>query len=97
MGAENRQAARTDPAAEERLTLEGRRLLRVTGIKEVLRFDESTVVLRTGDRLLVVRGKGLALRQLAPEDGRVELRGKVEALGYEQGGGKTGLLHRLFG
>ena len=97
MGAENRQAARTDPAAEERLTLEGRRLLRVTGIKEVLRFDESTVVLRTGDRLLVVRGQSLTLRQLTPEEGRVEIRGLVEALSYEQGGRQGGLLHRLFG
>lgn len=97
MGGESRQTARPDPAAEERLSLEGRRILRVTGIREVLRFDESAVVLRTGDRLLVVRGEGLALRQLAPEEGRVEIRGRIEALGYEQGGARVGLLRRLFG
>ena len=85
------------PALEERLNLDGRRVLRVTGVKEILRFDESAVVLRTGDRLLVVRGEGLALRQLAPEEGRVEVRGRVDGLSYEQGGTHKGLLRRLFG
>ena len=85
------------PALEERLTLDGRRVLRVTGVKEILRFDETAVVLRTGDRLLVVRGEGLALRQLAPEEGRVEVRGRVDSLSYEQGGTHKGLLRRLFG
>lgn len=97
MAEDRERSSRTEPGAEERLCLEGRRLLRVTGVKEVLRFDESAVVLRTGDRLLVVRGQGLALRQLTPEAGRVELRGLVEALSYEQGGRPGGLLRRLFG
>lgn len=97
MGTQNRQAGRPEPALEERLSLEGRRVLRVTGVREILRFDESMVVLQTADRLLVVHGQGLALRQLAPEEGRVEVRGKVEGLRYEAGGPKGGLLRRLFG
>lgn len=97
MAEDRERSSRTDPGSEERLNLEGRRLLRVTGVKEVLRFDENTVVLRTGDRLLVVRGQSLTLRQLTPEEGRVEIRGLVEALSYEQGGRQGGLLHRLFG
>ena len=97
MAEENGRKNRAEPEREERLSLEGRRLLRVTGVKEVLRFDESVVVLQTCDRLLVVRGQGLSLRQLAPEDGRVELRGRVEALSYEQELQRGGLLRRLFG
>lgn len=93
MAAENKSEA----FAEEKLTLEGRRLLRATGVKEILRFDETLVVLRMAERLLVVRGEGLALRSLAPEDGRVELRGGIEGVSYEQGGQEKGLLRRLFG
>ena len=93
MAAEKKQ----DTGSEERLCLEGRRLLRVTGVKEVLRFDESAVLLRSGDRLLAVRGQELRLRQLAPEEGRVEIRGQVEALVYQQAAGPGGLLKRLFG
>ncbi|MBQ1410719.1 MAG: YabP/YqfC family sporulation protein [Oscillospiraceae bacterium] len=83
--------------SDERIHLEGRRVLRATGVKEILRFDETTVVLRLTERLLVVRGAGLSLRSLVPEDGQVELRGRVDALGYEQGGQEKGLFRRLFG
>ena len=32
-----------------------------------------------------------------PEEGRVEVRGRVDGLSYEQGGTHKGLLRRLFG
>ncbi len=93
MAAENKPEA----FSEERITLEGRRVLRATGIKEILRFDDTLVVLRTADRLLVVRGEALALSRLSPEDGCVEVRGRVDGLSYEQGGQEKGLFRRLFG
>ena len=96
MGTDGRTAPKPE-AAEERLVLEGRRVLRATGIREILRFDETAVVLRAGDRALIVRGEGLALRSLTPEEGRVEIRGRVDGLSYEQGGPEKGLLRRLFG
>jgi sporulation protein YabP len=95
--ADNGKALQQESAAGEHLSLDGREALRVTGVKEVLRFDPDTVVLRTGDRLLVVRGGGLALRRLSPDDGRVEIRGRVDALSFEQGGTQKSLLRRLFG
>jgi sporulation protein YabP len=79
------------------LTLDGRQVLRVTGVKEVLRFDPDAVVLRMADRLLIVRGGGLALRGMSPEEGRVELRGRVDSLSYEQDAARDGLLRRIFG
>ena len=94
---EKERTTRQETGPEERLVLEGRRVLRVTGIREILRFDETAVVLRTGDRALIVRGEGLTLRSLTPEDGKVEVRGKVEALSYDQAGPEKGLLRRLFG
>ena len=86
-----------DAGSEEHLALDGRQALRVTGVKEVLRFDPDTVVLRTGDSLLVVRGGGLALRRLSPDEGKVEVRGRVDALSYEQDAVRGGFLRRLFG
>lgn len=93
MAAENK----SETFSGERVTLDGRRLLRATGVKEVLRFDDTVVVLQTADRLLVVRGEALALSRLSPEDGQVEVRGQVDGLSYEQGGQEKGLLRRLFG
>ena len=97
MANEKMNGTRQDPVSEERLSLEGRQTLRVTGVKEVLRFDPEAVVLRMADRLLIVRGGGLALRGMSPEESRVELRGRVESLSYEQDAAKGSLLRRLFG
>lgn len=97
MGGERKPESRTDPAAGHRLELEGRSLLRVTGVKEVLRFDESIVVLRAAGQLLVVRGEGLSLLQLAPQEGRVEIRGRVDLLSYEGDRQARKPLRRLFG
>ena len=93
----NSRTAKPENAADERLALDGREALRVTGVREVLRFDPDLVVLRTGDRLLVVRGGGLALRRLSPDEGRVEVRGRVDSLSYERDAARGGLLRRLFG
>ena len=79
-----------------RLVLEEGKRLTATGITEVLRVDPESVVLRAGSRILVVRGEGLALKQLTPSDGVVEIRGQTDSLSYEQAG-RSGLLRRLFG
>lgn len=97
MSSERKPELRSDPAAGHRLELENRHLLTVTGVKEVLRFDETAVVLRVTEQLLVVRGEGLSLLQLAPQEGRVELRGRVDLLGYEGDRLAKGGLRRLFG
>ena len=86
-----------EPAADERLELVGRRMLRVTGVREVLHVEDSAVVIRTAEGVLVVHGEGLRLRQLAPQDQRVEVLGQVRELRYEQGGQRTNLRRRLFG
>ncbi len=97
MDSERKPESRPDSAAGHRLELEGRKALTVTGVKEVLRFDESIVVLRAAEQLLVVRGEGLRLLQLAPQAGRVEIRGRVDLLGYEGDRQARRPLRRLFG
>lgn len=95
--AENVKSLKQESTAEEHLVLDRRQTLRVTGVQEVLRFDPDAVVLRMADRLLIVRGGGLALRGMSPEEGRVEVRGRVESLSYEQDAVRGGLFRRLFG
>ncbi len=85
------------PALPRLLTMEERERLTVTGVNEIVHFDETAVVMRQDRDLLVVRGEDLALRQLEPGAGRVEVRGRIGALSYEQASGKGGFLRRLFG
>ena len=97
MDSEKKSESRQEQAAGHWLTLEGQKKLTLTGVKELLRLDESAVALRVGEQILVVRGEGLRLRQLAPQEGRVEILGRVELLGYEADGRSKRPLRRLLG
>ncbi len=85
-----------DPWENHSLRLEQRNRLTVTAVKEVLRFEPQAVVLRFEAGLLLIQGETLSLKQLAPEDGRLEVRGEVRAMSYEQAPSK-GLLRRILG
>ena len=80
-----------------RLTLDDRRRLSLTGVTEVDSFDENTVLLRTNRGLVTVRGEGLQLRSLRPEEGQVRVDGTVSAIVYEQARPEGGFLRRLLG
>ena len=80
-----------------RLTLDGRQQLVVTGVTEVVSFDENTVVLTTDMGTLMVLGTQLQLRNLSSEGGQVAVEGKVSAMSYEEPKVAGGWMHRLFG
>jgi sporulation protein YabP len=80
-----------------RLVLNERSLLTMTGVTEVVSFDELTVVLKTTLGLLVIGGKDLQLKQLTTDGGQVTVQGTVNALHYEQPREHTGWLRRLLG
>ena len=90
------KSAESLPAAPHRLTLEERRSLQLTGVSEILRFDDQCVVLKTAKGMLVVRGSSLRLQTLVPEGGRVSVEGSIDALSYEALR-EGGFLRRLFG
>lgn len=80
-----------------KLTLNERRSLSVTGVTEVVSFDEQSVVLHTGLGTLIVQGKGLSLRQLTAEGGQVAVEGNVSSLVYEEPRQTGGFFRRLLG
>lgn len=66
------------------LSLNERRELTMTGVTEVVSFEDSAVVLRTEMGTLVVQGQQLQLKTLSLEGGQVEVDGTVSALIYEE-------------
>ena len=73
-----------------KLQLVERQQLTMTGVTEVISFDDATVVLQTSLGTLVVQGQELQLKNLSLEGGQVSVSGTVSALIYEeprQGGG----------
>ena len=85
-------------AAAHRVTLEGREKLTVSGVEDVTRFDENEIVMNTVEGTLIVTGENLHIGQLSLDGGELHVDGRVETLGYEEGGAvRGGLFARLLG
>lgn len=67
-----------------KLQLNERRQLTMTGVTEVVSFEENAVVLHTSLGTLVVQGQDLKLKTLSLEGGQVAVDGQVSALVYEE-------------
>jgi sporulation protein YabP len=66
------------------LRLEDRKKLTMTGVSEVVRFEENLVVLQTGQGQLHIHGQGLQLKNLSLEGGQAAVEGLVSALIFEE-------------
>lgn len=71
---------------------------RITGVKDVFSFDETSVVLETEQGRLTIKGKDLHISRLMLEQGEVEMEGQPESIQYSGSSSveKGSLLRRLF-
>ena len=81
--------------------LENRSAASLTGVREVVSFDENQVVGDTDMGLLTIKGKELHVSRLTVEKGELEVDGQVDSLAYSSNEAyrKAGqsILTRLFG
>ena len=54
----------------------------ITGVTDVLSFDENSVVLQTEQGMLTVKGRDLHIGRLMLDQGEVEMDGRVDSLTY---------------
>ncbi len=80
-----------------KLVLNERKHLTMTGVSEVVSFEEDVVVLRTSLGTLTVHGRELQLKMLSLDGGEVAVEGQVSAFVYEEPRPSGGVLRRLFG
>lgn len=79
-----------------RLVLDERKNLSVSGVEEVVNFDESQVSVQTVKGILQVRGEGLRVERLEKNAGELTISGLVMELEYEETGPGAGFWGRLF-
>ena len=83
-----------------KVVLENRSRGTVTGIQDVVSFDENQIVLDTDMGLLTIKGKDLHVSRLTLEKGEIDIEGQADSLVYSSSESfkKTGqsLLSRLF-
>ena len=78
------------------LTLQNRSKLTLTGVSEVVSFDDTAVLMRTPLGELLVQGQQLQLKTLTLDGGNVAVEGHISALHYEEPR-QGGWLGRLLG
>jgi len=78
-----------------KLTLNERKSLTMTGVTEVVSFDEAAVVLRTALGTLEIQGQQLQLKTLSIDGGQVAVDGHISALYYEEPRPTGGFWRRL--
>ena len=83
--------------AHHALSLTDRNLLTLSGIKEVIGFDEQTITVETQVGQLVIEGESLHIGKLNVESGDLIVTGDISSLMYREQAVKKGFLQRLFG
>lgn len=83
-----------------KMIFQNRQAGNLTGVRDVVSFDENQVVLDTDMGLLTIKGKELHVSRLTLEKGEVDLDGMVDSLVYSSNDSyrKSGesLFNRLF-
>ena len=87
----------TEEKLPHSLSLAERNKLTMTGVTEVVSFEDNAVILRTSLGTLVVQGRDLQLKTLSLDGGQVAVEGTVTALVYEEPRATGGWLRRLLG
>ncbi len=73
-------------SAPHHVVLEERKNLSVSGVEDVERFDENTIVLSTSRGTMVVTGENLHIEKLSLDGGDLKVEGDIDAVSYEDDG-----------
>ena len=82
------------------ISIDRRERVVMTGVVEVISFDDETIVCETEMGALVLKGSNLHVNRLNLDDGELEIDGEIENIGYVDdmltGRGKGSLLSKIF-
>lgn len=93
-------SAMTNNNVVQNLILENREKLSISGVLDVLSFDDQIVILETELGLLTVKGENLRINKLSLDSAEVIVDGEIYNLGYSEkdlekkSGG--GILNKIF-
>jgi len=87
-------------ASRHALTIDRRERVVVTGMLDVISFDEETVIAETEMGILVLRGNNLHVSRLNLDNGELDLDGDITSVTYEDahaaGKAKSSFIGKLF-
>ena len=88
-------------ASRHKLVVEQRESVSITGVLDVISFDEEQVVCETDLGVLILRGANLHVNSLNLENGSLDIFGEISGINYEAQGqgtgrGKTSFFSKIF-
>ncbi len=86
----------TKTSAPQNIIMEGRKNLRISGVKDIDSFSESKIVLNTSLGELVIKGEELHILKLETETGDFSLIGHVNSLVYNDFATNANIFRRIF-
>lgn len=99
MSIEERKGMQNMTNVIQNIVLENREKLNISGVLDVLSFDDQIVILETELGLLTVKGENLRINKLSLDTSEVTVDGEISQLAYsekdviEKGGG---FLNKIF-
>ena len=78
------------------IIIENRKKFNLSGIKNVISFDEETIVLESVLGRLVIKGMGLHIQSFEADTGDLLGEGKVNAVVYTVDEKNNGIFSRIF-
>lgn len=78
--------------------LKDRKVLELTGVKQIDSFDANEFLLETAQGWMIVQGKDLTLGKMDTERGDVIIRGLIDNMSYvsNKKGGRDSMISKIF-
>ena len=73
-----------------------RKRMTLTGVADVVSYDDGRIALKTALGGLVIDGSGLKLGRLDTASGNAEIEGLIKSLEYTDSGAEKGFFKKLF-
>lgn len=97
---EERKSTTINQNIVQNIVLENREKLNVSGVNDVLSFDDQVVMIDTELGLLTVKGENIRINKLSLDTSEVIVDGEISSLTYSQKvpkkNGGTSLLSKIF-
>lgn len=78
------------------ISLHNRKTLKLTGVKDIGKFDENTTIIFTNLGKMKVLGNSLKMDKFCIENGELELNGKIDSISYLNSSDSKGFWKKLF-
>ena len=78
------------------LFMENRSKMTVTGVLQVVAYEEFHIILKTDCGRLIIQGRNLVAGEISSSQNTLKLTGDIQTVVYKGGGEKDSLFSRVF-